>query len=264
MNHNLTARPRVIGWDYWNTLGLIRSYPVEPLLDVGKKALSLPLDTDAHLRDQFIRYCNTVNIRDKDRFLQEAARQFGTTVSAAAMEELTKIIDVEQDACALYGDVKVTLKSFAAAGIPQGIISNMWSFPTEHIFGKQEKPEDTPECDCTEEATELRKLLPSMDLGKYFDHVVLSCEAGYAKPEPEIFLEFCRRFGIAPHECLYVGDSIPSDVEGALRVGMRAALIDRVRAVDPKKREELEAKGVIYVTNLTQLLTVLGIDQVRS
>ena len=70
-----------------------------------------------------------------------------------------------------------------------------------------------------------------MELGKFFKHLLLSCEVGFSKPHPEIFLEFCRRFldGFVLKNVLFIGDSVPSDVEGGVAVGMMAAFIRRGR-----------------------------------
>jgi putative hydrolase of the HAD superfamily len=50
--------------------------------------------------------------------------------------------------------------------------------------------------------------------------VVLSEEFGARKPDPSIFLEGCRRLGMAPGRCLYVGDSFANDVVGARAAGL--------------------------------------------
>jgi HAD superfamily hydrolase (TIGR01450 family) len=44
------------------------------------------------------------------------------------------------------------------------------------------------------------------------------------KPEPPLFRMALRRLGVAPEEAAMVGDSVPSDVVGARRVGMRTVL----------------------------------------
>ncbi len=158
--------------------------------------------------------------------------------------------------------MKPVLRSILSANIPQGIISNIWTFPTDHIFGKRE---DVPECDCSVEAGQLTQLLPSMELGKFFKHLLLSCEVGFSKPHAEIFLEFCRRFGVLPENVLFIGDSVPSDVEGALAVGMMAALIDRPQELLKKEnlatKQALEDRGMIYLTSLSELPDILGIQK---
>lgn len=55
-----------------------------------------------------------------------------------------------------------------------------------------------------------------------FDAMMLSCEQGVAKPEPEIFRRCLAELGTAPEETLYVGDGGSMELEAALRCGMKA------------------------------------------
>jgi 2-haloalkanoic acid dehalogenase type II len=50
------------------------------------------------------------------------------------------------------------------------------------------------------------------------------------KPHRAAFVGLCTRLGYEPHEVLYVGDSSPTDVLGALHAGLRAAWIHRPAA----------------------------------
>lgn len=58
-------------------------------------------------------------------------------------------------------------------------------------------------------------------------HVVTSAEVGARKPHPKPFLEIARRFSVSPHEAYFVGDNWKSDIEGALRVGMKPIWISQ-------------------------------------
>lgn len=60
----------------------------------------------------------------------------------------------------------------------------------------------------------------------FFDAVIISSEIGLRKPRPEIFLAACEKIGVAPAECLFIGDSFENDVVGAKRLGMDAAWIN--------------------------------------
>jgi putative hydrolase of the HAD superfamily len=57
------------------------------------------------------------------------------------------------------------------------------------------------------------------------DSFLASDTAGYRKPDPRIFALALERAGVAPHEALYVGDSIGNDVVGANRAGMVSVLL---------------------------------------
>ena len=56
----------------------------------------------------------------------------------------------------------------------------------------------------------------------YVDLLVVSGDYGVHKPDPELFKIACRKLGLAPGECLYVGDHPVNDIQGALSAGMNA------------------------------------------
>lgn len=53
-----------------------------------------------------------------------------------------------------------------------------------------------------------------------FDYIVSSEEAGAEKPSKEFFDLCLQKAGCKPEECVFIGDSIKKDVEGAIRAGM--------------------------------------------
>lgn len=63
-------------------------------------------------------------------------------------------------------------------------------------------------------------------LRDYFEFVMDSELVGMEKPAPAIFLDACRRLGLPPRACLYVGDLYPVDYLGARSAGLRAVLLD--------------------------------------
>jgi putative hydrolase of the HAD superfamily len=78
--------------------------------------------------------------------------------------------------------------------------------------------------DCSPELPQIWKETPFAPL---FDAAVFSCEAGVRKPNPKIYLEACRRLGVEPDECLFVGDGGSGELTGAAAVGMHAVLLAR-------------------------------------
>jgi len=65
-----------------------------------------------------------------------------------------------------------------------------------------------------------------------FEFVMDSELEGVEKPDPEIFLRGCRRMGVDPAECLYVGDLYPVDVVGSRNAGLHAVLLDPMDRLD--------------------------------
>jgi putative hydrolase of the HAD superfamily len=52
--------------------------------------------------------------------------------------------------------------------------------------------------------------------------LISSESAGCRKPDPAIFLHAAQALGMAPEQCLYVGDHPINDVSGAMAAGMSA------------------------------------------
>lgn len=64
--------------------------------------------------------------------------------------------------------------------------------------------------------------LEKLGLIDYFDFMVSSEETNIEKPDPKVFLTCAAKAGVAPEECLFVGDSLKKDVLGPKAVGMHA------------------------------------------
>lgn len=62
-------------------------------------------------------------------------------------------------------------------------------------------------------------------IGPMFEHVVISGELGFGKPNPEIYHHTLRQLGIAPDEAVMVGDNIRRDVQGSQAVGITGVWI---------------------------------------
>ena len=69
--------------------------------------------------------------------------------------------------------------------------------------------------------------LQAIGLAHHFRVSVAAHQLGCRKPEPAIFLEACKRLGVAPDEAVHVGDDLLLDVQGAQRAGIRAVWMNR-------------------------------------
>ena len=69
------------------------------------------------------------------------------------------------------------------------------------------------------------KKMEGLGFEAYFDEILVSGDFGIDKPNPEIFLELCKRMGVTPEECVFVGDGLENDIKGSLGVGMKAIWI---------------------------------------
>ncbi|WP_328651095.1 HAD family hydrolase [Micromonospora sp. NBC_00330] len=73
--------------------------------------------------------------------------------------------------------------------------------------------------DCTHE---LPAFLPQLAVASLLDVRVFSVQVGRCKPDPTLYLTACQRLGLAPGDCLYVGDGGSQELTGAERAGMTA------------------------------------------
>ncbi len=64
-------------------------------------------------------------------------------------------------------------------------------------------------------------------LGPYIDSMTISQEFGVMKPDPEIFRIAMERSGCSPNESVMVGDSLESDILGAMGVGIAPVWLNR-------------------------------------
>lgn len=101
----------------------------------------------------------------------------------------------------LYEDVPEVLRELAAAGVRIGLISN------------------SHRC--------LASFQSHFDLQDLISATVSSSEHGFMKPHPSIFSAALQLVNVRAAEAVMVGDSMRQDVEGAIRAGMRAVLLQR-------------------------------------
>ena len=99
-----------------------------------------------------------------------------------------------------------------------------------------------------------RDKIASAGLAGQFDGVFISGEVGIAKPEPGIFEHACREFGVPMADCVHIGNSVPSDVEGALAAGLTAVLVEE----DDRERPQGLNGDVVWCEDLYAVAGWLG------
>jgi putative hydrolase of the HAD superfamily len=105
------------------------------------------------------------------------------------------------EAWAVFPDVVPALEQLTRAGLKRAIVSN-WD-------------------------ERLRPLLRALDLERWFQTIIVSCETGYCKPAPAIFHAAAEALQTPLSEILHVGDSLAMDGLGARATRMQAAIIQR-------------------------------------
>jgi putative hydrolase of the HAD superfamily len=91
----------------------------------------------------------------------------------------------------------------------------------------------------------LRDLLRRLGLDTRFEVIVISYEAGAAKPDPAIFRQAAAQLRLKPESILHVGDSLEMDVQGAEAAGFQARQI----------RRDAEKSAEKILSRLTDLVT---------
>jgi len=89
----------------------------------------------------------------------------------------------------------------------------------------------------------------------YFHPIVLSSEYGIRKPDPSIFHYAARLIDAPASQCVYVGDRIVRDIEGARRAGFGLAIQIRHDFEHGENDKGFTPDAVI--ANMTELLDIL-------
>ena len=95
------------------------------------------------------------------------------------------------------------------------------------------------------------KKLHACGLTDYFDHVILSEDAGFNKPAPEFFDYAIKMSGAEKATTLMIGDNFNTDILGAKRYGLATAFFNRFPEYPAPEPIDYE------VTSLKQLMTIL-------
>ena len=112
-------------------------------------------------------------------------------------------------AASLYADTRPFLTAVAFAGIPLALVTNGGSSQ--------------------------RDILDAMGVTSYFSHIYVSAERGIAKPDPLVFTRVCEALDAEPTQCWHIGDSLSSDIAGALSADLTAIWINRTPTASPTR-----------------------------
>ncbi len=117
-------------------------------------------------------------------------------------EQIDVFVDAEHDAWApafqTLGAAQALLEALRSRGIKTGVILNSWPDPGRVLRGDIERA----------------------GLTELLDTIVISSEVGMRKPDPGIFRLALDELGVEPHDAMFVGDRLETDVQGAAKLGM--------------------------------------------
>jgi putative hydrolase of the HAD superfamily len=188
-------RPRAVLFDLWGTL--VPNRPERRDAVAHLMAVDLAVDTGA--------FAAAIRASHRERFagltgsLAETLRLLaaccGGDPDADAVERAaTRRLELTRELLAADAETLATLDAVRAAGWRLGLVSDS-SIETPAVWSG-----------CPHSSR--------------FEAAGFSCLVGVRKPRPEIYLHVTRSLGVAPPECVYVGDGDSRELSGAAALGM--------------------------------------------
>lgn len=163
-----------------------------------------------------------------DRLIGAAFTWLGIAAASNDVDACSRLFFQESSRHEMFDDARAIVASLKFRGYRLGVVTNS-VFPAA-LFAPR---------------------VNELGLAGYLDAFVASADVGLAKPNPGPFLEALRQIGSEPHEALFVGDTLVTDIAGARAAGMRAVLIER-------KQRAHEAGGYVVIERLGGLNDFLG------
>lgn len=99
--------------------------------------------------------------------------------------------------------------------------------------------------------------IDSWDIGKYFDLVMASAEAGVAKPDLKIFTMALDKAKCDPSHAFMVGDRLDNDIIPAKKLGMKTVWVRQGFAIYQSIDDE-EKKPDYIVDSIDELVDLFG------
>jgi HAD superfamily hydrolase (TIGR01662 family) len=134
-------------------------------------------------------------------FTERIVREMGgeQPASYACAVDITRAWELHEN-FELYEDTPAVLDELRCAGLKIGLLTN--SSRDVHAFARHHR----------------------LDV----DAAIGSLQHGKTKPHASIFLAVLGLLEVEPADAVMVGDTVEDDIEGALALGMRAILVDRL------------------------------------
>ena len=146
-------------------------------------------------------------------------------------EELSLFVETRFYRRAMRTEMPAVLKAIKQMGLKIGLISN--------VNSRGQVPTN----------------LKEYGIYQYFDPIVLSSEYGRRKPDPAIFHYAARLANVSASTCLYVGDRIARDIDGAQRAGYGMSI--QIRHDFEHGESDEGAIPDAVIDNMTELLDIL-------
>ena len=245
----------------------IRNQPLSVILfDLGFTLINFEGDFNQVMRESYVALANSIYQSGYQVDIQAFADKFLEVISEYYRNRAIDLIErpVEES-------LQKTISSFNIQQLPdsvlQAAIKSMYLY-TESWWKIEPDTHDTLNqlknmgyrlglISNASNTADLNRLIDNHNLRKYFEIAIISAEEGIRKPDPQIFLRTLNRMGVKPENAVMVGDTLPADILGAQRSGVRSIWVTR-RANRP---ENNEVRDVIQpdfsVPDLTSLIGLI-------
>jgi HAD superfamily hydrolase (TIGR01549 family) len=150
---------------------------------------------------------------------------------AGIAEELSFFLETRFYQRAMRPEMPAVLEAIKQMGLKIGLISN--------VNSRGQVPTN----------------LKEYGIYQYFDPIVLSSEYGRRKPDPSIFHYAARLANVPASACLYIGDRIVRDVDGAQRAGYGMSV--QIRHDFEHGENDEGATPDAVIDNMTELIEIL-------
>jgi putative hydrolase of the HAD superfamily len=154
---------------------------------------------------------------------------------AAIAEDLALLIETRFYRRAMRPEMPAVLQAIKQMGLKIGLISN--------VNSRGQVPTN----------------LKEYGIIDYFYPIVLSSEYGRRKPDPAIFHYAARLANVPTSQCVYVGDRVARDIEGARRAGFGLAI--QIKHDFEHGEDDKGPTPNSIITNMAELLDILREQQ---
>lgn len=89
---------------------------------------------------------------------------------------------------------------------------------------------------------------------EFFDAIVVGGEQKEEKPSPSIFFHCCELLGVQPEDCVMIGDSLDTDIQGGLNAGLKATIWINKTGIVPTETSPVPHYTISSLLDLPGLL----------
>lgn len=140
--------------------------------------------------------------------------------------------EVIEDLIVLHPDLESELRTFCARK-PEVVLGEM---PGMRDLLQRYKAQGYKLYGLTNWDTQVYVTIGQFGIFELLDDRIISSEEHFIKPEPEIYLRLCEKFGVRPEECVFADDRV-ENIEGARAIGMHGIVFKDAEQYESELKE---------------------------